>query len=52
MKEAGVELFACKACADNYGVSDKLAGLGIDVKYMGMPLTEILKKSDWKTITF
>ena len=52
MKEAGVELFACKACADIYGVTDTLAGLGLDVKYMGVPLTEILKKSDWRTITF
>ena len=52
MKEAGVELFACKACADIYGVADTLSGLGLDVKYMGVPLTEVLKKSDWKTITF
>ncbi len=52
MKEAGVELFACKACADIYGLADKLASLGLDVKYMGVPLTEILKKSDWRTITF
>lgn len=51
-KYAGVELFACRACADNYGVSDKLSNLGIDVKYMGVPLTEILKKGDWKTLTF
>jgi hypothetical protein len=52
MKEAGVELFACKACADIYGVSETLTGLGIDVKYMGVPLTAALKKSDWVTITF
>ena len=52
MKEAGVELFACKACADIYGVADTLTGLGLDVKYMGVPLTEVLKKSDWRTITF
>ncbi len=52
MKEEGVELFACKACADIYGVADKLESLGLDVQYMGVPLTEILKKSDWRTITF
>ena len=51
MEEAGVELVACKACADLYGVSDKLEALGVDVKYMGVPLTEMLK-SDWTTITF
>jgi len=51
MKEAGVELVACKACADQYGVSEKLESLGIEVKYMGVPLTEMLK-SDWTTVTF
>ena len=51
MKEAGVEILACKACADSYGVSDKLRQLGADVKYMGVPLTEMLK-SGWTTLTF
>ena len=51
MKAAGVELFACKACADIYGVSGKLAELGLDVKYMGAPLTEMLK-TGWVTVTF
>ena len=52
MKEAGVALFACKACADIYGVSDKLSSLGIDVKYMGIPLTQYLKNKEWVTVTF
>ncbi len=43
LKEAGVELLACKACSDRYGVSDALAALGVEVKYMGQPLTEMLK---------
>jgi hypothetical protein len=51
MKEEGVELLACKACADAYGVSEKLEALGIDVKYTGVPFTEMLK-SDWVTVTF
>jgi hypothetical protein len=51
MIEAGVEVQACKACADLYGVSDKLAALDIDVKYMGIPLTEMLK-SGWASLTF
>lgn len=42
-KEAGVELQACKACSDKYGISDQLTALGIEVKYMGQPLTEMLK---------
>ena len=48
----GIELKACKACADSYGVSDDLAALGIEVKYMGKPLTEFLKSPDWATLTF
>jgi hypothetical protein len=51
MGEAGVELVACKACADSYGVSGKLEELGIEVKYMGVPLTEMLK-GDWIVVTF
>ena len=44
MRDAGVVLEACKACADRYGVSADLEQLGIDVRYMGIPLTEYLKK--------
>ncbi len=51
MGEAGVELVACKACADSYGVSEKLEELGVEVKYMGVPLTEMLK-GDWVVVTF
>ena len=51
MKEARVELQACKACADMFGVSDDLTNMGIDVKYMGLPLTEMLK-GDWATMYF
>lgn len=43
MKDAGVEVTACKACADSYGVSGSLGDLGVEVKYMGQPLTQILK---------
>lgn len=49
--EAGVEVIACKACADSYGVSEDLASLGIVVEYMGEPLTEYVK-SDYKILTF
>lgn len=44
MKEAGVHLKACKACADNYGISEKLEALGVTVKYMGGELSEYLKE--------
>jgi len=51
MMDAGVEVQACKACADQYGVSDKLTALGIEVKYMGVPLTDMLK-GGWVSLTF
>jgi hypothetical protein len=39
----GVKFSACKACADELGVTEKLLVLGIEVKYWGQPLTEIIK---------
>lgn len=51
MQADGVELQACVACADSYGVSDNLRAMGIEVKGMGKPLTDMLQ-SDWKVITF
>jgi hypothetical protein len=41
--QAGVSFSACKACADQLGVSDVLEGLGIEVKFWGEPLTQLLK---------
>ncbi|MHC5100581.1 MAG: DsrE family protein, partial [Planctomycetota bacterium] len=52
MMADGVVTKACKACADSYGVSDDLAALGIEVKYMGKPLTEMLKSDQWQVLTF
>ena len=51
MKEAGVELLACKACADSYGVSEVLENMGITVIYTGQVLTDFLKDVDTKVIT-
>jgi len=44
--EAGVHVTACKACADQLGVTETLKQLGIEVKYWGIPLTEILKNGE------
>ncbi|RCW52091.1 DsrE family protein [Halanaerobium sp. ST460_2HS_T2] len=49
--EADIKVEACQACAEQYGVADGLAELGIEVKYMGEPLTDYLK-SDSEVITF
>jgi hypothetical protein len=51
MIEDGVILEACKACADNYGVSKHLAELGINVYYIGQKLTQYIKEGR-KIITF
>ncbi|MFH1058112.1 MAG: DsrE family protein [Pseudomonadota bacterium] len=51
MAKAGVELKACKACADRYQVSDKLEALGVEVLYTGQILTNWLK-SGVQVLTF
>lgn len=44
MKDEGIDLKACKACADMYGVSEKLEDIGVTVKYMGVDLTNFIKE--------
>ena len=51
MKEAGVKLFACKKCSDMHEVSEDLRRLGIEVKYMGKPLTDYLRDNNCRVIT-
>lgn len=51
LKETGVELYACKGCADLYGISDELAKLGINVMYTGTMLAD-LQKEGWHVLTF
>jgi len=50
LKQVGVELYACKACADLYGVSDKLTQLGITVMYTGEMLAN-LQKNGWHILS-
>ena len=52
MAEEGVVLEACRACAEDYGVADELEALGVDVTYMGEPLTEYLKDETTKVVEF
>ena len=51
LQAAGVETVACKACADMYGLSGDLETLGVEVKYMGQPLTDMIKEG-WAVLTF
>lgn len=51
MMADGVNVQACIVCADSYGVTEALRGLGIEVKPMGRPLTGFLQ-SDYEVLTF
>ena len=44
--DAGVHITACKACADQLGVTESLEKLKIEVIYWGAPLTEILASEE------
>lgn len=43
MKEIGIHLQACKACADSYELSEELEALGVEVRYTGTDLTGFIK---------
>ena len=51
MIEDGVILEACISCSNMLGVTEELKALGIDVKGMGVPLTEYLK-SGYHVLTY
>jgi len=51
MMEDGVIIEACISCANMLGVTEDLKKLGIDVKGMGVPLTEYLK-SGYHVLTY
>jgi hypothetical protein len=51
MKDAGVKIEVCIACAQMFGVDRRLRQLGYDVKGMGRPLTDYLKQN-YKVLTF
>lgn len=50
MQEAGVKTEACYYCAQMYNVHEKLADMGVDVKGMGIPLSDYLKEG-WKVLS-
>ncbi len=47
----GVKLQACIVCTDDYGVSDDLKLLGVELTHTGEMLTHALQ-NNWKVITF
>lgn len=42
-REAGVHFLACKVCAERLGVVEALENMGIEVKLMGQPLTDLIQ---------
>ena len=51
MKEEDIELYACKACADSYPVTEQLEDLGVEVFYSGEFLANWIK-SGKPVVTF
>ena len=51
MQEAGVEVHACRRCAELEGVVDELKALGVKVYYIGQEYTDMLK-GDWTVISY
>ena len=47
----GVKFNACVVCTDEYGVSEELQNLGIELTHTGEMLTNALQ-NDYKVITF
>ncbi len=41
--EVGVVISACKSCSDALNTTPRLIEMGVDVRYVGKDLTEILK---------
>ena len=52
MQEDGVVVEACIACARKLELVEELEALDIDVKGMGVPLSEALKDPDTEVLTF
>lgn len=44
--EKGVHVTACKACTDQLEVTPIIESLGVEVKYWGVPLTDLLKNNE------
>lgn len=52
MQEAGIAVQACIACAKKLDLVEELEALGIEVRGMGVPLTEALKDPETEVLTF
>ncbi|MGQ1946869.1 DsrE family protein [Geofilum sp. OHC36d9] len=51
MLKAGINIKACSACSESYGVTKDIEALGIEVVPLGPILTDYIK-NDYKILTF
>ena len=51
LQENGVEIIACKACSDEWNISEDLACQGFNVMYVGKLVSDMLK-TGWHQLTF
>lgn len=52
VRDSGVKFNACVVCSDDYGVSDTLRELGVELIHTGEMLTKALQSVDIKVVTF
>ena len=52
VKKSGVIFNACVVCSDEYGVSQELSSMGIELIHTGEMLTKALQSDTIKVITF
>jgi hypothetical protein len=50
LMNADVAVHACKACADDLGVTETLESIGVTVEYWGVGLTEAIKDGTLLTV--
>ena len=51
LQEAGIEVMACKWCADKMNITSLLEGAGIKVVYVGSVISQLLRDG-WASLTF
>ena len=51
LQEVGIEVMACKWCADRMNITDILEEAGIKVVYVGSIISQLLKDG-WASLTF
>ena len=51
LQEAGIEVIACKWCADKLNITSAIEKTGIKVAYVGSIISQLLKDG-WASLTF